>query len=209
MTSILNRLQTYILPKEVDFFNNLVDHAALVESVVDTMHDVYVSGVGRAEALQIAFDAAETLRQNNLFELHNVLITPIDKEAISRAYLHLDWVILSIKHLDLEVRAYGITRLKEYESIFSILREQTRKSTHCFRQLKEKRYESVLNEAKEIIALDDALIADYSKRLSGLFQGEVSMHVIKHKEILSQLKEVSKRIRICTNLIEDFVFKMN
>ena len=42
-----------------------------------------------------------------------------------------------------------------------------------------------------------------------LFENKDINHVLKHKEILTQIKEISKRIHICGNHLEDIVFKMN
>lgn len=209
MASILDKIQSYVLPKEVDFFNNLIEQSKFIQAVIDTFHNKYFGGDAQKTDLTTYFSQAEDIRQKNLIELNNVLITPIDKEAIGRAYLELDWVILSIKHLDVEINAYQISSLKEYTAMFELIRQQAEKITYCFDQLKIKNFEQVLTQSKEIIDLDDALIVEYSYHLSTLFSGELSMHVIKHKAILNQTKELSKRMRTCANLIEDFVFKMN
>lgn len=207
--SLFSRIQSYILPKEIDFFATLIEHSTIVEEVIETLYKIYITNQSNNDSLHQQFEKAEKLRQKNLMELNEVLITPIDKEAISRAYLNLDWVILSVKHLDIEMKAYQITYLHEYEAIFDLLNRQIKKTSLCFKLLKEKKFEEVLNESKEIILMDDELIREYSIKLSNLFDNQISIHVLKHKEILSQLKEISKRIHFCANTIEDFVFKMN
>ncbi|MBI1223347.1 MAG: DUF47 family protein [Bacteroidetes bacterium] len=207
--SFFNRIQSYILPKEIDFFQNLIKQSQMVLEVIQSLEMAY-AGTDHAQALLLEkLKAAEILREQNLMELNDVLITPIDKEAISRAYLNLDWILLSVKHLDVEIRAYQIHRLEEYANLFRLLSEEAKQIPHCFDLLKQHKFDQVIKLSKEIIALDDELIHSYSGKVSKLLEDQNWVHVMKHKEILSQIKEISKRMHVCANTIEDFVFKMN
>lgn len=207
--AFFSKIQSYIFPKEVDFFGHLIAQSKVVSEVVDTFCRIYVDQSADEKMLNEKFQKSQTLRQQNLIELNEVLITPIDKEAISRAYLQMDWVVLSIKHLYVEIQIYKISALTEYKNIFDLLHQQITAVVECFSLLKEKKYQQVLDSTKAIIAKDDEVISAYSAHLSRLFDTEFNKHILKYKEILSQLKEVSKRIHICANTIEDFVFKMN
>ena len=61
----------------------------------------------------------------------------------------------------------------------------------------------------QVINLDDLLIKEYAELLIRLFKEENMGKVLEHKEILSQMREISKQIHICSNQLEDIVFKMN
>ena len=203
------KLAGFILPKEVDFFGNLSRQNTITQHIVNTLYDIYIEKTKTSEHLDNAIKEANELRIKNLVELNNVLITPIDKEAISRVYLSHDWIALSIQHLDVEISAYTITSLLEYKKIFSLLKTQMEEMNVCFSSLKKKKYDEVLAGINNIIRLDDDLIKEYSTQLAVLFKNDSMKFILGHKEILSQLKEVSKRIHVCANTVEDIVFKMN
>jgi uncharacterized protein Yka (UPF0111/DUF47 family) len=207
--SIFHKLSGFILPKEVDFFGNLNLQCSKTEQVVSVLHDIYLANTKAAATLGEAIADANTLRVQHLVELNEVLITPVDKEAISRLYLSLDWIVLSVKHLHIEISTYNISTLAEYESMLNILCRQMEEMSTCFLLLKGKKFSEVLNRTNAIIALDDALIREYSAQTASLFSGNSVIRILQHKEILTQLKEVSKRIHVCANNIEDIVFKMN
>ncbi len=207
--NFLKKLSGFILPKEVDFFGSLSGQSLVTQHIVDTLYNIYIEKNKTSEHLNKAITDANNLRIKNLIELNNVLITPVDKEAISRVYLSMDWISLSIKHLDVEISAYNISSLTQYEKIFSLLKNEMETMSSCLSQLKQKKYNEVLDGINKIIQVDDDLIKEYSFQLSNLFNSDSTKDILRYKEILSQLKEVSKRIHVCANNVEDIVFKMN
>lgn len=207
--SLSDKISGFILPKEVDFFGNLNLQCSKTEQVVNILHDIYLDRARTPAVLNDAIEAANTLRVKHLAELNEVLVTPVDKEAISRLYLSLDWIVLSVKHLHIEISTYNISSLVEYEAMLNILCRQMEEMSACFLLLKDKKFSDVLNRTNAIIALDDSLIREYSAQTASLFSGNSVIRILQHKEILTQLKEVSKRIHVCANNIEDIVFKMN
>lgn len=209
MAGFFKKLSGFILPKEIDFFGNLAAQSRVTARVIYLLKEIYFEKGIAAEQLSEAMEEAHQLRTKNLAELNEVLITPVDKEAISRIYLSLDWIVLSIKHLYVELNAYQISSLREHEKIFLILGRQIEKITTCFEKLKMKKYDEVMHEVNEIIKLDDQLIREYSVQLVNLFNNDSVNHILPLREILSQLREISKRMHVAANNIEDIVFKMH
>ncbi len=207
--NVFKKLSDFILPKEVDFFGNLQAQSVITQQVVIMLHSIYIQKTKTSEQLNNIIQKANDERMEKLIELNSVMITPVDKEAISRIYLNLDWIVLSIKHLDVEIAAYTISSLSEYEAIFLLLQKQMLQMNECFTLLKQKKYDEVITKVNAIILMDDELIKEYSVELATLLQSDSIKHIIRHKEILTQLKEISKRIHITANSIEDVVFKMN
>ncbi len=206
---LLKKLSGYILPKEVDFFGNLEAQSKISENIVAELYEMYVAKTGQDENIRKLINAAKQMRTDNAMELNGVLITPVDKEAISRVYTNLYWIVLSVKHLDVEITAYEIDSLAEYEPIFSNLKQQMNEMTVCLGLLKEKKFDSVIAKVYSIIHLDNLLILEYSSQLTKLFSGNDMKRILQHKEVLAQLKEISKRIHFCADCVEDIVFKMN
>jgi uncharacterized protein Yka (UPF0111/DUF47 family) len=207
--NLFKKLKSYILPKEVDFFGNLTKQSRMTEAIVTELYNIYISTSGDATELRSLITESKNMRTKNLIELNAVLITPVDREAISRAYVNLYWIVLSIKHLDMEIGSYDIKSLNEYENILVNLKQQMNVMSTCFQLLKDNKHSDVLSNVYQVIHLDNTLILDYSRHLNKLFDGKDMKHILQHKEILSQLKEISKRIHFCANSVEDIVFKMN
>ena len=204
----LSRMSDYILPKEIDFFGNLVEQSTITRDIIQALYDIYIDNKKQPDTLPPLLEHAEGIRKQNIAELNKVLITPLDREALSRAHINLDWVVLSIKHLTIEFNTFSITSLKEYEKIFALLLKEIEGIADSFRMLKSKKYEKVLSNISDIIQMDDEVISEYSFLLGSLFSNDNFKTVLAYKEILTQLKEVSKRIHVCANSVEDIVFKM-
>ena len=204
----ISRLSDYILPKEIDFFGNLTHQSEVTKEIIVTLYGIYILNEKKPGDLLPLMKKAEETRKNNIEELNKVLITPLDREAISRTHISLDWVVLSIKHLAIEIDTFSITSLPDYEKILNLLVRQISLVADSFGLVKEKKFEKVLAMVTDIIRMDDEVISEYSLQLGNLFNGSDFKTILQHKEILTQLKEVSKRIHVCANSIEDIVFKM-
>ena len=204
-----HKFTDWILPKEIDFFKSLFEHSLQTQKIVAELSTFYVKNSD--QDARYIFDLISDLKKNhsrNLKELNTTFLTPVDRESISRAYSHLYWVGLSIKHLIVEIDTYEIYNLSEYSDIFNLLQQEMSRLTEGFNKLGSKNYVDALDGIDQIVHLDNELIHSYALHLSKLFTENKFHHILMHKEILSQLKEISKRIHICSNLLEDIVFKM-
>ncbi|OMP32846.1 DUF47 domain-containing protein [Mangrovimonas sp. DI 80] len=207
---ILQKLKSWILPKEINFFNALVQQSLQTQYIIEALGNFYVGNTPKnQDALLGLIAGAKKSYSANLKELNATFITPIDKEAISREHNQLYWVTLSVKHLMVEIDTYQIYNLIEYSKLFDLLQQQMEQLTEGFKKLEAKQYEDVLKNIDQIIHLGNDLIKAYANALALLFKEQDMPHVLMHKEILSQLKEISKRIHICANLLEDIIFKIN
>lgn len=207
---MINKLKGWILPKEINFFKSLNKHSLQTLNVVENVAAFYTAtdDHNSGHILDLISELKKN-HANNLKELNSTFITPVDRESISRAYSHLYWVALSIKHLVMETEIYKINNLTEYKEIFDLLQQEMSHLTDGFNKLDTKNYFSALEIVDLIIHLDNVLIRNYATQLAILFDEKNIQHILIHKDILSQLKEISKRIHICANLLEDIVFKMN
>jgi len=205
-----NKFNDWFLPKEIDFFKSLSDHSLRTLNIVENLATFYVKNSDQNP--QYIIDLISDLKKNhshNLKELNSTFLTPVDRESISRAYSHLYWVALSIKHLIVEIDTYKIYHLSEYTDIFDLLQQEMSRLTNGFKKLDTKNYVDALEVIDQIIHLDNELIHSYAKHLSTLLNENNFQHILMHKGILSQLKEISKHIHICANLLEDIIFKLN
>lgn len=203
----IKKLKGLILPEVIDFFGELTQQSNITESVIKKLVSKYTSGEDN-DILNLIKEAKKS-RKEKLKQLEKVFITPVDREAISRSYSYLYWIVLSVEHLINELAIYDIHHLKEYEKILTLLQQQITELTMAFSLFNTKKYDIILKKVNHIIHLDNELVLVYSKELNLLFQKKEMNTILKHKEILSQLKEISKRIHFCANQIEDIVFKVD
>jgi len=204
----IKKLKEFILPVEIDFFKRLQEQSVLCKNIIDELYKIHIAqGSSSVALLKTMIRDAETVRRENLKELEQVFITPVDKESISRAYINLDWVIMSIKHLQVELEIYQIDDLKEYKAIFDFLIEEINHVTSGFKMLNRSKKKQSWQDHK-IIHCDNELIKEYARQVSILLESDDIKKIITRKEILNQLKEVSKRIRLCANDLDDIMFKM-
>jgi len=207
---MLKKIKQWILPKEIDFFGMLLKQSRSTQSILGELNRFYTEeSSADVEPLLTMIRQAKTIRSENLKALNSSFITPIDREALSRAYSQLYWIVLSVKHLVVEIDTYKIYQLKEYEIIFKRLEVALSELTNGFEKLKEKKYETIGENIDQIIHFDNKLIKDYAEILEKMFQEGQSPKLFMHKEILFQLREISKQIHICANLLEDMIFKIN
>jgi len=207
---MLKKIKSWILPKEIDFFESLRQQSLMTTKIIDALADFYLTNPSKdSKKIFDLFDEEKIIRKSNLIELNSTFITPVDKEAISRAYVHLHWIVLSTKHLVVEINIYKIYKLKNYYRIFELLQEEMQALSAGFRLLDNKQFDKILEFVHQVINLDDLLIKEYAELLIRLFKEENMGKVLEHKEILSQMREISKQIHICSNQLEDIVFKMN
>ena len=206
----MSKLKDWILPKEIDFFKLMSDQCIGTYRIIRELTVYYCSEhSGNPEYIFDLIVAANKNRSTNIRNLNATFITPVDKEAISRIFTQLYWVALSVKHLIVEINAYKIYDLKMYKNIFDLLFQEMSELSDGFNKLSKKEYDDTLKLIDHIIHLDNKLIKNYGIHLAQLFTEQNLQHILMHKEILSQLKEISKRIHICTNQLEDIVFKLN
>ncbi len=205
----LKKIENYILPHEVDFFDHLQKQSGLTKNIIDELYHIYIEQSSSSiTLLKKMIQQAQDLRRENLKELYNIFITPVDKEAISRAYVNLDWVVMSIEHMQVELEIYEITNLTEYKTILDILREEMSDIHIGFGELNKNNFENFSKLVFNVVHHDNELIKEYAHQVSLLFNSNDIKKIITRKEILSQMKEISKRIRICANDLEDMLFKM-
>ena len=197
------------MPQEIDFFKRLQEQSNVSKNIIDVLHRVYMLQSDAPDAIKSVIQTAEEMRSGNLMELGQAFLTPVDKESISRAYINLDWVVMSVKHLVVELEIYEITELAEYKIIFDLLKEQMENIHAGFGTLNDKTEEKTSKHVYQIIHCDNELIGEYARQVSILLSGNEIKKIIARKEILNQLKEISKRIRLCANDLEDIVFKMS
>ena len=199
-------IQKFILPKEVDLTTALQVQTSATRNIVHGLYAAYI--LHENEAFNtIKNDTNETraIKTKNMKELLDVFIAPYDKESIFRIITQLDWIALSVKHFVVEVEAYdNVHALDVYRDIFELLKDMASLLEDGFKQL----------ATKEVPSIDlihdkyDLVVAYRAQHIAKLMQEDDCKRILIHTEILAQLKEIAKRMRVSANTLEDMAIKI-
>ncbi len=206
---MFNIIKKYILPNEVDFFEAMKLHADAIKDIVFDLQKCFIYD-DKTSCEKILNDESNSkeIRRKNMKELLATFITPIDRESIYRVTMELDWIAISVRHFILETNSYKIDNLKEYNVIFHSLVDMSKSLNQGFVSLKEKDTKVVDAKCEEIRELYDKVVGEYILYMAELSKDKDIQKIFTNKEILSQLKDISKRFHLCANSLEDIVAKM-
>lgn len=207
---IVSLIKKYILPKEIDFLAALDEHAMIIKQITDDLQKCFIEANEKScQAILHDQHQAQAIRDKNMKNLLNVFITPIDRESIYRVITELDWIAISIRHFLIEAKSYQIHKENEvYNALIKKIQLQAELLTAGFKTLKSNR-EKTAQSAKRVRDTYDALMDIYVQEVSSLVESKDMEKIFIHKELLSQLKEISKRMRMTANSLEDIIMKMS
>ncbi|MFV8819542.1 hypothetical protein [Haliea sp. E17] len=199
-------IQKFVLPKDVDLAAALLAQTSATRKIVQDLHAAYILHDEQAfSAIGAKTDETRAIKEKNMKELLDVFIAPYDKESIFRFITQLDWIALSVKHFAVEVDAYhNKQELDAYRDIFELLRDMASLLEDGFRQLSRKQ----LPDIGLIHDKYDLLVEFRARHVAQLLQQDDFKHIIIHKDILAQLKEIAKRMHVTANTLEDMAIKI-
>jgi len=202
-------IKKYILPREIDFNAYLLDQARLGHSVVRSLYEAGQDGhdISR-ESMEDITRKAQELKTRNMTKLLDVFITPYDKESIYRMITQLDWLVLSVKHFLLETRIYHIHGLGDYESILARLLDMSATLEQGIAALEGRKLTEIAGHINRIHLAYDQVVEACATAAARLLEEEDCKHILRHRDILSQLKEIAKRIQVTANTLEDMAIKV-
>ena len=199
----------FLLPRQIDFNAALLAQAQACKSMVGDLYMACVDNdINLLNTIQTAAQQERTLKERNMTLLLGVFITPYDKESIYRMITELDWVTLSVRHFQLETQVYELHSLSEYEAILAVLLEMVAALEGGILALPEKRLASIETSTRSIHDQYDSLIDLCAKATAQLMAQDDIKRIIRHKDMLLQLKEIAKRIHIAANTLEDMAIKV-
>lgn len=205
MLSIFKR---YILPKEIDFFDALKKQSDAIDSIINDLQRCFLE-IDKDFCRRILNDESNSkeIKKENIKNLLGTFITPIDRESIYRVITELDWIAISVRHFILEVKAFKVENLKEYNLIFQSLVDMSKLLNQAFLDLKDKKTIQINTKCEEIREVYDKIVSDYIIYIAQLAKRDNIKNIFVHKEILFQLKDVAKRFHLCANSLDDIVAK--
>ena len=205
----LNLLKKYILPEEINFFRELRQQAEATRNTMDDLYRCFVEAKEKScQAVLGDEHRACELKERNMNDLGRAFMTPVDREAIFRAITHLDWIVISVKHLVMETRAYGIANLREYERLLLELRNCADLLCQGFSALEKKDLEQTAKKAEATRDLAHKMTETYVQAMAKVAKENDIHMMFTHKEVLSQIKSIAKRFHVAANTLQDITMKL-
>ena len=202
-------IEKFILPKEEDFVSALKEQTAITRKTVDDLYDACVNQAPDAfDSIRRDAEKMHVLRNTNMKRLLNVFLTPYDRESIYRLISQLDWVILSVKHFVIEREVYGIESLEDYIPIFGLLKEMANLTESSFNQLADRKLNELDDAIDQIHDKYDLVVESCARAIAELFTSDDCKHILRHRDIVAQLKEIARRMHVTANTIEDMALKL-
>jgi uncharacterized protein Yka (UPF0111/DUF47 family) len=202
-------IEKFILPKSADFLSAMRQQTALTLAIVRNLQDACIHEEPEVFAT-IRSDASDALamKNENMQQLLNVFLTPYDKESIYRFLTQLDWVVLSVKHFVIEQEVYGVSSFEDYRNIFSLLTEMASLLEQAFEQLACREMVALASTTDRIHDKYDLVVEDCARAVAALLNTDDCRNMLRHRDIVAQLKEIAKRIHITANTLEDMAIKV-
>lgn len=203
-------IKEYILPKEIDFLSAMHKHSLIIKKLTNNLYKCFIEGKSNACTLILEEQKeAVTIRDENMKNLLNTFITPIDKESIYCVTTQLDWIAISIKHFMLEAQAYGVFKLDNtFAELIKLLQLQAELLSTGFKTVKREPATTAKN-AQRVRDIYDRLVALYINTMAALAKLEHNQEIFAKRELLAQIKDISKRMRVTANYLEDTIMKMS
>ncbi|XKH02448.1 DUF47 family protein [Marinobacter nauticus] len=206
--SVLSRLVAKVIPKSPDFFSLLAEQSRQVRGTMASLHE-YMNGPTEALADELTEDehAADTLKIRNLHLLNRAFSTPIDREDIYRAIEELDWIVTHSKSTINELLDFGVAPDKHMQAMLDELLQGCEALERGFQELAtypagaEKEAHIARHAHRRIERL-------YRHSLAELFQGEVTVEMLKKREIYHHLMDSSRRLHSAANVLHDILVKL-
>jgi hypothetical protein len=208
--SIKSLFRKYIVPQEIDFMGMLQLQSLATHKIIEDLYECFINQEEQnCQSIIEDEHKTEIIKKRNMELLLNAFITPIDRESIYRSVTQLEWVAISVKHFVQETKAYKVDKLTQYKDIFHLIYNASRALNEGFEALNEPQHAKVSRRADKARGLSDEISQKYIQEMVILSQNTDFREVFIYKEILSQLKEIGKRLHIAANTLQDIVVKMD
>ena len=204
-----------LMPKEGRFFDFFAQHGEqLVLGATELkalMADVSQLPE-RKRAIEKVEHRADKITQQTMQLLHQVFITPLDRDEIHQLITRMDDILDLMEDVSQCMFLYDITKVTEeackLADICLVSTEKVKLAATLLSDMKNA--ESILKLCKEIDQLESD--ADHVMRaaMAKLFREEPDVkHLFKMKEIYQLLESVTDRCQDVANIIEGIVLENN
>jgi len=199
-----------LIPREVQFFTLFMATAAEIKAAAGVLEEMFAGDLPDESRIGMIRDAehrCDTLTHDTIQRLHRTFITPFDREDLYAMATSLDNVMDSIDQAASLIQNYRITVApKGSQELVHIVTQSTERLHTAMEALAAK--DPVQPHAVEINRLENEADRAYQVAIQTLFEDETDpIRLIKSKDLLDVLEQITDRCEDVANVIEGVVVK--
>jgi hypothetical protein len=207
--SIFRKLFDRVFPKMADFFGALSSQSQHVAQTTGLLVEFMETGdVVIGERIRQDEHDADRIKASNLHTLNEAFSTPIDREDLYRAIMHLDEITNYCKTTVNEMNVLGLSPDKFCLEMAMHIKMGTDALALGFSHL-AKEPASVAANADAARKSERKVEKAYRRAIAELFQGDDYINMFKRREIYRHLSNAADRMADAANTLHDIVVKMS
>ena len=199
-----------LFPRDEQFFdlyNQMADEIQGAAKMLEQMLATDPPDVSLADAIKDAEHRCDALTHDAIQRLHRTFVTPFDREDLYALAASLDNVMDAIDAAAAMVRLYRIDRIRSGARELARTVSQSSDRLHSALESLAKKT-PVQPHAVEINRLENEADRAYQRAIQELFDTETDpILIIKWKEVLDMLEQVTDACEDVANVIEGVVVK--
>lgn len=206
--SVFRKLFNRVFPKMGDFFGALSNQCNKVAQTTGLLVEFMETGDPAIDD-RISADehAAAMIKAHNLHERNEAFSTPIDREDLHRAIIHLDEITNYCETTVSEMNVLGIGTDKHCLEMAMHITIGTDALARAFSRL-GKESAGAAEDADVARKAEHKVEKAYRRAIAELFQGDDHVNMFKRREIYRHLSNAADRVAAATNTLEDIVVKI-
>jgi len=206
--SIFRKLFDRVFPKMADFFGALSNQCSHVAQTTGLLVEFMETGdVAIGERIRQDEHDADRIKASNLHTLNEAFSTPIDREDLYRAIMHLDEITNYCKTTVNEMNVLGILPDKFCLEMAMHIKMGTDALALGFSRL-AREPANVASCADVARKSERKVEKAYRRAIAELFQGDDYINMFKRREIYRHLSNAADRMADAANTLHDIVVKM-
>ncbi len=207
--SIFRKLFDRVFPKMADFFGALSSQSQHVAQTTGLLVEFMETGdVVIGERIRQDEHDADRIKASNLHTLNEAFSTPIDREDLYRAIMHLDEITNYCKTTVNEMNVLGLSPDKFCLEMAMHIKMGTDALALGFSRL-AKEPASAAGNAHAARKAERKVEKAYRRAIADLFQGDDYINMFKRREVYRHLSNAADRVAHAANTLHDIVVKMS
>lgn len=199
-----------LFPRDEQFFdlyNEMADEIQRAAKMLEQMLATDPPDVSLVDAIKDAEHKCDALTHDTIQRLHRTFVTPLDREDLYALAASLDNVMDAIDAAAAMVRLYRIEKIRPGARELARTVSQSSDRLHSALESLQKKT-PVQPHAVEINRLENEADRAYQLAIRDLFDTETDpILIIKWKEVLDMLEQVTDACEDVANVIEGVVVK--
>ena len=205
---IFRRLYERVFPTVADFFGMLGEQSANAAETTRLLVEFMETGdVAVSQRVRADEHEADRVKASNLGVLNEAFSTPIDREALHRAIMHLDEITNYCKTTVNEMNVLALGTDKHCLEMAMHIKMGTDALALGFNRLATDP-KSAAADADSARKCERKCEKAYRRAIAELFQGDDYINMFKRREIYRHLSNAADRVAAAGNTLHDIVVKI-